>query len=74
MKLPYDKVLHLLAGYSIAATLLPFSFVAAGLGVVGAAGGREMYNNATGSKADVVDFAVTLLGGLTYGVWIYLVG
>lgn len=64
MKLPTDKILHVLVGCSIAALMHPFGMLSAvfALFVIGI--GKEVYDHFFGGTVDIYDAAATIWGGV----------
>ena len=65
--IPQDKVVHMLAGFTIV-TLFQFSYIAMAVSVIGAAYLKEAYDRNNGGIYDWKDFVSTLFGG-SLGMW-----
>jgi hypothetical protein len=74
-KIPVDKLLHFLVGIAIAAILYPFGYQVALIVVIVAALGKELWDD-YGKKGtpEVMDFLVTVLGGLLLVAWYTVIG
>lgn len=70
--MPSDKLLHLLAGSTIAALVYPFGILWACLAVFIAAIGKEAYDSTGRGHVELLDAAATVAGGALL-VWWYAV-
>ena len=67
--MPTDKLLHILAGIAIAATVAPFGAVPAFLAVLIAAIGKELYDSTGRGTPELLDAVTTIAGGLSLLAW-----
>lgn len=65
-----DKLLHLLAGCTIAGAAHPFGTLAAAIALAVIGIGKEVYDRFTGGTVDVMDAAATVWGGAVMLGWI----
>jgi hypothetical protein len=67
--MPTDKLLHLLAGTTIAAALYPFGTLWACLAVCLAAVGKEAYDSTGRGRVEFMDALTTVAGGALLLGW-----
>lgn len=67
--MPTDKLLHLLAGSTIAALVYPFGFIAVCVAVFGAAVGKEAYDSTGRGHVELLDALATVAGGAVLLGW-----
>lgn len=70
MKLPTDKLLHLLVGFATAGALHPFGLPIAVLALTVVGLGKEVYDHFNHGTVDVYDFMATVWGGAVMLGWI----
>ena len=69
MTMPTDKILHLLAGSTIAALVYPFGILWAIAAVSIAAVGKEIYDSTGRGNVELMDAVATLAGGVVLLGW-----
>lgn len=67
--MPVDKLLHLLAGSTLAALVYPFGILWACLAVLVAAVGKEAYDSTGRGNVELMDAVATLAGGAALLGW-----
>ena len=67
---PLDKVVHFLAGSTIAAALLPFGIVISLFAVIVAAAGKELWDMHGHGTPDSKDAIATIIGGALMAGWL----
>jgi len=74
-KIPVDKLLHFLVGIAIAAILYPFGYKLTLIVLVFIALAKELWDDHNNQGTpEVMDFLVTVLGGVLLVIWYTLVG
>jgi hypothetical protein len=70
MNIETDKLLHLLAGCTIAGAVHPFGILAAVIALFIVGIGKEVYDHFEGGTVDVYDAAATVWGGAVMLGWL----
>ena len=67
--IPADKLLHTLAGISVAAVVAPWGVIPAAAAVLFAAIGKELYDRTGRGTPELLDAVATVGGGVALLAW-----